>query len=96
MGLGRLLSWLFQLPAAAVDAPLSVEFSSMGGGEVWTRRIGDRAMRSRQYTGLRKPSGWIVEQFGAFAFDLELPVTDGRLRLVMRGMRCCGVPLPRA
>jgi hypothetical protein len=94
--LGRFLSWLFQLPAPAADMPLSVKFASTAGGEVWTRQIGRRAMRSRQYIGLRKPAGWIVEQFGVFAFDLELPVTGGRLELVMRGMRCCGVPLPRA
>jgi hypothetical protein len=93
---GRFLSWLFRLPAATADAPLAVEFAWRGGGEVWTRRIGERAMRSRQYIGLRKPPGWIVEQFGPFAFDLELPVVDGRLRFLIRGMRCCGVPLPRA
>lgn len=52
-------------------------------------------MRSRQYIGQGQPSGWIVEQFGALAFDLELRPANGRLELVMRGMRCCGAPLPR-
>jgi hypothetical protein len=94
--IGRLLSRLFQLPAPAVDAPLSVEFASIDGGEIWTRRLGRRTMRSRQYIGRRKQAGWIVEQFGPFAFDLELAVADGRLELMMRGMRCCGVALPRA
>ena len=93
--LARVLSWLFRLPSAAVDVPICVEFSREPLGEVWTRRIGGRAMRSRQYIGLRKPRVWIVEQFGAFAFDLELRVADGRLKLLMRGMRCCGLPLPR-
>jgi len=91
----RLLAWLFQLPAATADAPIAVEFASSAGGEVWTRRIGSRAMRSRQFIGLRKPAGWIVEQFGPFTFDLELRVAEGRLELMIRGMRCCGVPLPR-
>jgi hypothetical protein len=67
----------------------------MDGGEVWTRRIGGRAMRSRQFIGVRRPSGWIVEQFGPFAFDLELLAADGRLDLQMRGMRCWGLPTPR-
>ncbi len=93
---GRMLAWLFQLPAPIDDGPLVVEFAVSGTGEAWTRRIGRRVMRSRQYVGLRKPSGWIVEQFGAFAFDLALDVADGRLTLLMRGMRCCGVSLPRA
>ncbi len=94
--MGRLLAWLFQLPAATDDAPLAVEFAASGTGETWTRRIGRRVMRSRQYIGLRKPPGWIVEQFGAFTFDLELRARDGRLRLLLRGMRCWGLPLPRA
>lgn len=94
--MARLLAWLFELPAATDDAPVVVEFATLGGGEVWTRRIGRRVMRSRQFIGLRKPSGWIVERFGIFDFDLELRVEKGELELVMRGMRCCGLPLPRA
>jgi hypothetical protein len=91
---GRLLAWLF--PVAAEDAPLAVEFALLGSGEAWMRRIGRRAMRSHQFIGLRKPPGWIVERFGVFEFDLELAVGQGRLELVMRGMRCCGLALPRA
>lgn len=94
--MARFLAWLFQLPAATDDAPVVVEFAPVGGGEVWTRRIGQRVMRSRQFIGLRKPSGWIVERFGVFDFDVELRVEEGELELVMRGMRCCGLPLPRA
>ena len=36
---------------------------------------------------------WIAERFGIFTFDLELLAGAGRLQLVMRGMRCCGLPL---
>lgn len=92
----RLLAWLFQLPAATDDAPIAVEFTASGTGELWTRRIGGRAMRSRQFIGTRKPAGWIVERFGILDFDLLVQVADGRLTLSMRGMRCCGLPLPRA
>jgi len=92
---GRWLSALFRLPRAVVDAPLEVDFAVRGGGETWTRRVGGRAMRSRQYIGRRRPAGWIVERFGPLAFDLQLPVKDGRLELVMSGMRFAGVPLPR-
>jgi hypothetical protein len=93
---GRLLAWLFQLPAATDDAPIIVEFSASGTGELWTRRIGGRVMRSRQFIGLRRPAGWIVERFGMLDFDLLVQVADERLALSMVGMRCCGLPLPRA
>jgi uncharacterized protein DUF4166 len=89
-------SQLFQFPAATDDAAITVEFETAGGGEVWTRRIGGRAMRSRQFIGVRRPSGWIVERFGALDFDLEVRVAEQRLALAMRGMRCCGRPVPRA
>jgi hypothetical protein len=93
---GRLVAWLFQLPPPVADAPVAVDFTVAGGGELWTRHIGGRAMRSRQYIGCRKPRGWVIEQFGPFAFDLELPLADdGRLSQVIRGARCLGVPLPR-
>jgi uncharacterized protein DUF4166 len=91
----KVVSWLFRLPPASVDAPICVEFSCASLGERWTRRIGGRTMRSRQYIGVRKPCGWIVEQFGMFAFDLELRSEEQRLQLLLRGMRCFGLPLPR-
>jgi NAD(P)-dependent dehydrogenase (short-subunit alcohol dehydrogenase family) len=93
---GRAMAWLFQLPAATADAPITVEFTASGTGELWTRRIGGWVMRSRQFIGLRRPAGWLVERFGILDFDLLVQVADGRLTLSMRGMRCCGLPLPRA
>ena len=39
---------------------------------------------------------WIVERFGIFTFDLEAVAAQGELKLLMRGMRCCGRPLPGA
>ncbi len=92
---GRALAALFALPPAVDDAPIEVEFVVRGGRETWVRRVGGRTMRSRQYIGLRRPEGWIVEQFGPLAFDLRVPVKDGRLELVMAGMRFAGIPLPR-
>jgi hypothetical protein len=52
-------------------------------------------MRSQQFIGLRRPTGWIVERFGILDFDLLVQVADERLTLSMCGMRCCGLPLPR-
>jgi hypothetical protein len=93
---GRLLAWLFQFPAVTDDDAIAVEFETSGGGELWTRRIGGRAMRSRQFIGVRKPPGWIVERFGVLDFDLEVSVAEQQLALTMRGMKCCGLPVPRA
>jgi hypothetical protein len=92
---GRLISRLFQLPAADSEAPISVEFTMSGTGETWTRRIGRRAMRSRQYVGVRGKRGALVEQFGPLAFDLDLPIEKGRMDLVMTGARFAGMSLPR-
>jgi hypothetical protein len=66
-----------------------------GAGEIWTRRIGGRVMRSRQYIGVRKKRGAVVEQFGPLAFDLDLPIENGRMDLVMTGARFLGIALPR-
>lgn len=92
---GRLVARLFELPPATADAPIEVDFVVRGGRETWIRRVGSRTMRSEQYIGSRRPAGWIVERFGPFAFDLAVPVKDGRLELVMAGMRLGGVKLPR-
>jgi hypothetical protein len=92
----RLVALLFQLPSAASGVPIAVDFVTAADGEQWTRRIGDRAMRSYQCLAAGKPRGWIVERFGTFAFDLEMVAAQGELKLLMRGMRCFGLPLPGA
>jgi hypothetical protein len=94
--LGRVISWLCQFPAAASESPISVEFEMRGAGEVWTRRVGGRVMRSRQYIGARGARGSVVEQFGALAFDLGFAMVGGRIDLVLTGARLLGIPLPRA
>jgi uncharacterized protein DUF4166 len=92
----RFVAGLFGLPSAANDAPIAVDFVASADGEQWIRRIGNRAMRSYQYIALGKPPRWIVERFGIFTFDLEAVAAQGELKLLMRGMRCCGLPLPGA
>ncbi|MBS0539288.1 MAG: DUF4166 domain-containing protein [Proteobacteria bacterium] len=92
---GRVLSWLFQMPPAIADASIVVEFEVRNGRETWTRRVGGRTMRSRQYIGVRRAAGSIVESFGPFDFDLRVTVEDQRLALTMTGMRLMGVSLPR-
>lgn len=92
---GRWVAWLFGFPRETADAPIDVEFAASGSGELWTRKIGRRVMQSRQFIGLRKPPGWIVERFGLFDFDLEVQAGGQRLTLAMRGMRVFRLPVPR-
>lgn len=92
---GHLIARLFQFPAADSEAPISVEFAMRDASEIWTRRIGRRVMRSRQYIGVRGKRGAVVEQFGPLAFDLDLPIEKGRMDLVVTGVRFLGVSLPR-
>ncbi len=93
--LGRLIAWLIQMPPPAIDAPIAVAFEVRGGTETWTRRVGGRAMRSRQFVGARKPLGWLVEAFGPLAFDLAFTIENAGLSLTLVGARFAGVPLPR-
>jgi hypothetical protein len=93
--IGKILSWLFQFPAAG-NGPIRVELVAREAREIWTRHVGGRAMRSQQSIGVRRPPGWIVERFGPWAFDLELRLAGERLELVMQGGRLLGLPLPRA
>lgn len=92
---GRWVAWLFGFPRETADAPIDVEFAASGSGELWTRKIGRRVMQSRQFIGLRKPPGWIVERFGLFDFDLEVQAGGQRLTLAMRGMRVFRLSVPR-
>lgn len=94
--IGRVIARLFGLPPAVEDAPIEVEFIVRNGRETWVRRVGDRTMRSHQYIGVRRPAGELVEQFGPFAFDLGVVVVNGRLELLMSGMRFAGLAMPRA
>ncbi|MFZ5778945.1 MAG: DUF4166 domain-containing protein [Pseudomonadota bacterium] len=92
---GRVAAWLFGFPRESAETPIDVQFEPSGSGELWTRTIGGRVMRSRQFIGVRKPPGWLVERFGLFEFDLEVQTAEQRLALGLRGMRIGRVPLPR-
>jgi hypothetical protein len=92
--LGRLMSWLFQMPPAATNAPIIVDFDVREGQETWTRRVGGRTMQSKQYIGVRRPAGSIVERFGPFSFDLLLSAGDDRLTLAIVNARFLSLGLP--
>lgn len=98
----RLAAWLIGFPPAGEDVPVSVAFRSAGGREHWQRTFGDADMSGArcarlstiQEQGRGRFDMLLCEHFGPLAFGLALVVDEDRLRLVMRGWRFLGVPLP--
>ena len=91
-GLARGAAWLFNLPPAGEDLPLTVTKERMGEGEIWQRSFAGRRFRSGLSPSRR--AFCIKERFGAVSFELQLSVDGGSLRFpVCRGW-FCGIPLP--
>jgi hypothetical protein len=92
------LAWLaatiFGFPPANAETPVSVRFAKDATAEVWSRTFGDHAFSSRQYEGVGKSERLLVERFGAFEFAMALVLDDNVLRLILRGWRFLGIPLP--
>jgi hypothetical protein len=81
-------------PKAGEDVPVTVRFASDGDREIWTRDFGGKVFRSWQAEGKGRDRHLLAEVFGPFRV-LMAPVQNGdRLRLVVRGWRFCGIPLP--
>lgn len=92
-GLARLAAWLFGFPRAADRAPVTVTIRQSAAGEVWERDFGGQRFRSHMRPAAR--AGHLIERFGPFAFEQELPVRDGGLCFDVRRGWFLGVPLPR-
>ncbi|MEL6793430.1 MAG: DUF4166 domain-containing protein, partial [Pseudomonadota bacterium] len=89
----RIIGALFRFPAAGEAVPVRVVMTKTAKGETWMRDFGGRRFRS--HLSLR-PGGGVTERFGPFAFDIDLPVQDGKIVFDLRGGRFCGVPMPSA
>ena len=79
-------------PPAGRDVPVEVTLRRMGDSELWVRSFAGRQFRTRQRSGHRERL--LIESFGPIDFVIELAVEEGRLRLLMRGWRLYGLPLP--
>ncbi|TBY91404.1 DUF4166 domain-containing protein [Rhizobium leguminosarum bv. viciae] len=85
---------LYQRILAGEDVPVTVRFVSDGDKEIWTRDFGGTVFRSWQVEAKGRDRDLLVEVFGPFRV-LMAPMPDGeKLRLVVRGWRFCGIPLP--
>ncbi|MBB4217714.1 hypothetical protein FHT79_004929 [Rhizobium sp. BK212] len=92
--LARIVAGVIGFPPAGEDVPVTVRFVSDGDREIWTRDFGGKVFRSWQAEGLGRDRHLLAEVFGPFRV-LMAPVPDGeKLRLVVRGWRFCGIPLP--
>ena len=69
--LARLAAAVFGFPPAAAEVPVSVEIVPDNGRERWTRRFGDRCFSS--VLSAAATPGRLIERFGPFRFELDLP-----------------------
>lgn len=94
--LARLVAACAGFPRAGENVSVQVAFRTAAGGETWRRTFAGRSFASAQEEGSGRWQHLIVERFGPLSFALALVVEGGRLRLVMRGWRALGVPMPVA
>jgi hypothetical protein len=94
--LSRLAAWIAGFPPAGDGVPVRVSFTRRREHEIWRRDFSGAVFSSTQEAGRGRADRLLVERFGPFAFSLALVLDEGRLRLVMRGWRLFGLPLPAA
>ncbi|MBX4893361.1 SDR family oxidoreductase [Rhizobium bangladeshense] len=90
----RLIAGIIGFPAAGEDVPVAVRFVADGDGEIWTRSFGGKTFRSWQAAGTGGERHLLAEVFGPFRVLLALVPEGEKLRLIVRGWRFCGIPLP--
>ncbi|NKL03317.1 DUF4166 domain-containing protein [Rhizobium leguminosarum bv. viciae] len=92
--LARIVAGVIGFPRAGEDVPVTVRFAADGDKEIWTRDFGGKIFRSIQVEGKGRDRHLLAEVFGPFRVLMALVPDREKLRLVVRGWRFCGVPLP--
>ncbi|WP_163875646.1 SDR family oxidoreductase [Rhizobium laguerreae] len=92
--LARNVARVIGLPPADEDVPVTVRFVSDSDTEIWTRDFGGKIFRSLQLEGKGRDRHLLAEVFGPFRVLMALVPDGEKLRLVVRGWRFCGIPLP--
>ncbi|MBB2823325.1 UNVERIFIED_ORG: hypothetical protein GGD59_006631 [Rhizobium esperanzae] len=92
--LARIVARLIGFPPAGEDVPVTVRFTADGEKEIWTRDFGGKSFHSQQLEGKGRDRHLLTEVFGPFRVLVALVPEGERLRLVVRGWRFCGMPLP--
>ncbi|NKM20237.1 DUF4166 domain-containing protein [Rhizobium laguerreae] len=92
--LARIVAGVIGFPRAGEDVPVTVRFATDGDKEIWTRDFGGKIFRSIQVEGKGRDRHLLTEVFGPFRVLMALVPDGEKLRLVVRGWRFCGIPLP--
>ncbi|PCK81284.1 SDR family oxidoreductase [Rhizobium sophoriradicis] len=92
--LARIVARLIGFPQAGEDVPVTVRFTADGEKEIWTRHFGDKSFHSLQLEDKGRDRHLLAEVFGPFQVLMALVPEGEKLRLVVRGWRFCGLPLP--
>lgn len=92
--LARITAAIIGFPTDNPDIPVSVRFECADGRETWIRTFGETSFRSIQTAGTGRGDHLLAEDFGPFRVLIALVPDKGRLRLVIRGWRFLGLPLP--
>ncbi|NKM01231.1 SDR family oxidoreductase [Rhizobium leguminosarum] len=92
--LARIIARVIGFPRAGEDVPVTVRFAADGDKEIWTRDFGGTVFRSWQVEGKGRDRHLLAEVFGPFRVLMALVPDGEKLRLVVRGWRFCGIPLP--
>lgn len=92
--LARLTAAVVGFPADNPDVPVRVRFECEGGQETWIRTFATKSFRSVQSAATGRDACLLAEDFGPFRVLIALVPDHGRLRLVIRGWRIFGLPLP--
>jgi len=90
----RLVAAAVGLPRAGADVPVTVTLAPRGAGEEWRRDFAGRRFASTQSAGRGRFAHLVCERFGPVTVALAPVVDGGRLRIVVRGWRAFGLPLP--
>ncbi|KQV37433.1 saccharopine dehydrogenase [Rhizobium sp. Root73] len=92
--LARMTAAIIGFPADSPDVPVTVRFACGDGRETWVRTFGTQSFHSVQSAIAGPDAGLLAEDFGPFRVLIALLPDQGRLRLVIRGWRFFGLPLP--
>ena len=85
--------WLMKLPASGPRQPVRLDVAEDGSELVWTRRIGQSILRTRQYATSVRGSR-LVERSGLGRVAFDLAVEDGALLYRQSSIHVAGLLVP--
>lgn len=94
--ISRMVGWLFGFPPGGRRLATVITVLAAGGSEIWHRRFSGHPILTHLEPTDGRGRPIIVERFRfGVTFDLEAIERERRLHFELRGMRWCGLALPR-